>query len=246
MALFNITVERKKLKQTHVRLNALYQKIPSTVGCLENIKLENGCKGWCCEEQTPQVLYVEFLNSWEYVVSNFSQQQLRELFESCLSKYLYPQRYKGCVFYDKVNRICKQHNTRPYNCRIYGITPDDEFKPRFEKLKVLYPDLKYQCNLIKTENGEEVTKKNIDNWWLELKSIEMAIGVQAKNIHDNVGGTYRTYHDYMLLYILGEEGLEYLTYYRMNGSGEEKDKIIKQTSDNFIKFLQVKINEKHA
>jgi hypothetical protein len=128
---------------------------------------------WCCALQTPQVLYCEFLHTWQYIIRNFTHLQISSLVEKCLRKYLYDNSEKACVFFDKDNKICSQHESRPYNCRIYGITPDEEFVPRYEKLKVIYPDIKPQCNLVSTVNGEAVSKKDIDNWWIELRSIEL-------------------------------------------------------------------------
>lgn len=238
MSLYNATKDKKKLKEAQKRLHILYAKIPETRGCLENINKENGCKAWCCEEQTPQVLYVEFLNSWTYILKNFTTHQISALIESCLKKYLFAQENSACVFFDKNSRICAQHDSRPYNCRIYGITPDEEFKPRFERLRVIYPHIKNQCNLVETKSGEVVTKKDIDNWWAENKSIEMSIGIKNDTVHDSVGGSYRTYHDHILLHILGEEGLEYLTYYRLNGTNDEKDIVIAKTVENFIKYMK--------
>ena len=66
----------------------------------------------------------------------------------------------------------------------------------------------------------------------------MSIGIKNDTVHDSVGGSYRTYHDHILLHILGEEGLEYLTYYRLNGTKDEKDILIAKTVENFIKYMK--------
>lgn len=224
-------IPAKKIKQAKISLNVLYNKIPNTKGCLENIAKpheQGGCGAWCCRLQTPQVLYSEFLNTWNYIVSSFSDLDFESLLERCLRKYLYPNDDKGCVFLNKETNKCSQHETRPFNCRIYGITPEEEFKPRYERLKVIYPDIKEQCNLVSTTDGRNVTKKDIDNWWLELKSIEIRMGIKNDLINDSFGGSYRTYHDHVLIHILGEQNLSNLSNIRMNGSKLDKERTIQK------------------
>jgi len=238
--MYGVTDQKKKLEEAKKKLVILYDKIPATKGCMENINKDasqGGCAAWCCNYQTPQVLYSEFLNTWDHIRRNFSNAQFMSLIEKCLRKYLFENTEKSCIFFDKSNRICTQHESRPYNCRIYGITPDEEFQPRFERLKVLYPDIRQQCNLVSTVNGEAVTKKDIDNWWLELKSIEMSIGIKQEFITDDSFGSYRTYHDHILLHILGETGLEYLTYMRVSSTPTEKEQAIKNTLKSLKNFL---------
>ena len=244
--MYGVNKQSKKVKEANHRLEVLYAKIPATQGCLDNINKpqnQGGCNAWCCREQSPQVLYAEFLHSWTHVLDSFEYSKFELLVERCLRRFLFAE--KGCVYFDAEKNICQQHQTRPYNCRIYGITPDDEFKPRFERLKVLYPDIKYQCNLIKTENDIEVTKKNIDNWWLELKSIEMSIGVKNNLITDEYYGSYRTYHDHILLELLGEEGVEYLSYVKMSANQEEKERVLSTTLKGLSIFFN-RQNEKQS
>lgn len=236
--MYNITTDKKKLNIANKSLRVLYSKMPATKGCIENINKQNGCNAWCCDVQTPQVLYVEFLHTWKYMIENFTYDQFVEIVQNALNKYLFAEKNEACIFFDRSSRMCKQHDTRPYNCRIYGITPDEEFRPRYEKLKVIYPNIKYQCSLVQTVDNKAVTKKNIDDWWLELKSIELYIGVRQDLINDADGGTYRTLHDHMLLHILGEEGMEYLSFYRENGSDHEKSDIIHNLSKKLDAFFK--------
>lgn len=232
------SITNKKLNEANKRLSVLYSKIPETKGCLENIYAEhNPCKAWCCELQNPQVLYVEFLNAWNYILQNYANDDILNIIKLCLEKYLSESNIKGCIFFNTDRRLCTIHDQRPYNCRIYGITPDEEFKPRYEKLKVIYPHIKYQCSLVKTKDESTVTKKNIDNWWLELKSIEMSAGIKHDDIHDDIGGSYRTFYDHILLHLLGEEGMEYLTHVRLNFTADEKLKAIDNSLIHIRKFL---------
>ncbi|MHA1470677.1 MAG: hypothetical protein ACTSSP_08985, partial [Candidatus Asgardarchaeia archaeon] len=60
----------RKTKKAFSRLNRIYDIIPETEGCLDNIEKEGGCGAWCCKIQTPQLLYSEFLFIWEYLSKN--------------------------------------------------------------------------------------------------------------------------------------------------------------------------------
>ena len=238
--MYGATTQKSKLNLAKEQLVILYDKTPATKGCMENINkdvAEGGCAAWCCTYQTPQVLYIEFLHTWDFVVRNFPFAQITNLVERCLRKYLFDNADKSCVFFYKSNKLCQQHETRPLNCRIYAITPDEEFIPRYERLKVIYPDIRPQCNLVSTVSGEIVSKKNIDDWWLQLKSIEMSIGIKKEFITDESHGSYRTYHDHLLLHILGETGLEYLSYMRISSTAIEKEQTIKNTLKAFSNYM---------
>jgi len=236
--MYGATNNNKKLKESRERLNYLYSKIPDTQGCLSNISKSDGCGAWCCKHQSPQVLYAEFLNSWKNIVSKWEDKSIQNLIEKCLRKYLFPNKNKSCVFIDMETNKCLQHETRPFNCRVYGITPEEEFKPRYERLKVIYPETRDQCNLVSTVDGSVVTTKNTNNWWLELNSIEMFIGIKKKDITDNPGGSYRTYHDHILVHIFGKEGMMKLSELREKGNNQEKEKTILNIMETMKSFKE--------
>lgn len=105
---------------------------------------------------------------------------------------------------------------RGYNCRTYSQVPDEEFKPRYERLKVLRPDMMYQCNLTKTVDRSILTKEIMNNVWNDLLAVERSIGIKQNDIHDDFGGSYRMYHDHILIELLGEEGMEQLSQLRLS------------------------------
>jgi len=226
------------------KLDYLYSKLPETKGCFENL---NKCKGKCCLYQNPQVFYVEFLNIWTYICKNWNIEDLLKIIELSVRTYVYNTPTKGCIFFDKEKYLCRIHNKRPFNCFFYGITPLEEFNKRYEKIKKLYknnPDAIFmeQCNLIKAySNGKEkiVSQEEIDNWWKELVEIEHYIGVKKKNINDEEEGSYRTFHDHILLKIMPHEVLIELEKIRMMKNINSKDIVIK----TFIKLLKENIEK---
>lgn len=191
-----------------------------------------------CKTQNPQVLYVEFLNAWKAITSTWKDQDIQDLIKRCLTKYLFPNQDKSCVFIDMQTNKCLQHGTRPFNCRVYGITPEEEFKPRYERLKVIYPETRNQCNLVSTVDGRVVTTKDTDNWWLELNAIEMGIGIKKETITDQPGGSYRTYHDHILVHLLGKDGMVQLSELRQKGNKQEKDTTISNIMEAMKKFKE--------
>lgn len=230
-----IRTDSKKPKKACSRLHTLYNKIPDTEGCMDNIdeeKTRQSCHGWCCACQSPQMLYSEFLNLWNNIISNWDADDIFDVIEKSLNNYVMGSTTKGCVFFDNDKKICKAHKKRPYNCRIYGITPDEDFAPRLKRMKEMYKDVvdavvKDQCHLVRTINNEEVTTKDIDKWWNELVEIERGMGIPKNNINDDMGGSYRTPHDHVLLYMLPDAIMQKLQEIRFIDNYDEKMDIVK-------------------
>jgi Fe-S-cluster containining protein len=226
----------RKPKNAFSKLHNLYNNIPDTVGCMDNIAKEGGCGGWCCECQSPQLLYSEFLNLWNSVMRDWDVEQICDVIEKSLQNYVMGSTTKGCVFFDKNTKMCRVHKKRPYNCRIYGITPEEEFKPRLERMKAVYKDvadaiIKDQCHLIKTADGKEVTTEDTDKWWMKLVEIERGIGIPKENVNDDMGGSYRTPHDHVLLYMLPDFIMQKLQEIRFIDNQIEKMEIVSKYMD---------------
>jgi Fe-S-cluster containining protein len=218
---------KEKKSITFRRLNRVYNKIPATKGCMENINKEGGCNAWCCRLMTPQVLYSEFLNAWQHTISNFSLAEIIEVIEKAIRNYVAGNVIKGCIYFDTENNLCSIHERRPYNCRVYGITPKEEFKKRFEDTKKQFEDvpdadIREQCNLISTLSGKKVKTQDTDRWWRSLNKIEKTMGIPQEKINDDIGGSYRTYHDHVLLEIMPQDVLLELQKVRLMEDQEEK------------------------
>jgi Fe-S-cluster containining protein len=228
MDITNITQkDDKELEKLRTKLSGLYDRIPDTVGCMENINREGGCGAWCCQSQSPQVLYSEFCNAWRYINKHWSKQEVLELVLRAVRNYLSNKFAKGCVFWSQETKLCQIHDARPLACRVYGVMPDEEWKPKYERLKVLYPDeVREQCGLIKTEDGKPVTKAQTDVWWKLLTDIEASQGIARNRMHDGPSGTYRTFHDHIVLSLYDRKILTILSEMRLNASEEAKEKFI--------------------
>ena len=239
-----------KVKEGIDKINEIYSEIPATTGCLKYIEMpkeEGGCGGKCCLHQNPSVLYIEFMNTWKYVMSNFSMDEILGLIERSLRTYLNDAPTKGCVFFDRDKKVCTQHETRPYNCRMYSQIPDEEFKPRYEALKVLQEKdfrtvVMPQCDLTETV-GDKPTKEQSDEWWERMKKIENDCGIPENQITDDQNGTYRTFHDHIILHVFPDWALEDLTKMKLHGSFQDKNLAVLQTMSWLKGTMEQKTDE---
>ncbi len=240
---------RNKYDRAFNKLRDVYSQIPKTEGCLEQINKEGGCGGICCKVQTPQVLYVEFLHSWNSIIKNWSAQDIIVLARKCLTTYLSNVPTKGCVFWEEDTKQCKQHSTRCYNCRLYSIVPKEEFQKQYDKIKELLKDqvlavVREQCDKVKTVNKPRPTESDTKEWWESLIKIEKSIGVEEKQINDRSGGSYRTYHDHVLMHLFDDKMLSNLTVIRVNGDAAEKELAVKKLTEYFREYLYNSVQSK--
>lgn len=246
---YGVKQDSKKFGEARDTLDWLYHSMPETKGCKEHIgkpKEQGGCGAWCCETQNPSLWYVEFLNTWNYVVHNWTDDEVVRLIERALRTYIFASNTKGCVFWDRDSKLCMQHETRPYNCRTYGIEPQEEFNARLVKLKVLYPDAREQCNLVSTVDGRPVTPKQTKKWWTRLRSVEAGIGVKMSDMHDGVGGSYRTYHDHILLHLFDDNLMSHLYEIRIGGDPMQKESCIRNVLQTMRDYAAQKAEERKA
>ncbi len=236
---------RGKLQKVFSKLNNVYNAIPETKGCLDNIEKEGGCRAWCCKVQTPQFLYSEFLFLWNFISKNWVDDEICDLFEKCMLSAINEIPSKGCVLFDNKTNMCRVHSVRPYNCRIYGITPDEEFNPRYERLKeeyktILGATIKPQCELVSTVDDSKITTQDTMNLWIRLVGCDRFIGIPAKLITDEFGGSYRTPHDHILLYNMPENVLNGLAGIKMYNDPFEKIRAVSELMSHIRNFYKGK------
>ena len=182
-----------------------------------------------CKTQNPSMYYVEFLQVFKTVGDNWSNKQKKELILRAVRNYLDNSLSKGCVFYDGG---CTIYSDRPLACRLYGVISKENWDKRWETLKARQGDsfeAKPQCTLVSSDR--EITPDLESKWFLHVRKSEERIGIPPEVIdrHDLGGGSYRTFHDHLLLEFFGEELLAALTEARMTEStNEEIDLLIEE------------------
>ncbi|MFA5599048.1 MAG: hypothetical protein WDA06_00490 [Phenylobacterium sp.] len=226
-------------------LEKIYASIPDTTGCMENICKENGCGAICCKCNSPQVLLVEFNYVWKFALPELTRDQVIKIIESSFRNYLSKDLIKTCVFWDFETKHCLIHKYRSFNCRTYGIIPEEEFSKRAEKLKanpgfIYGPKYVEQCKLVSIKGDQEFTKDDIDVLWKKMEKLEQRTGVPFNKIHDGADGSYRTYHDNVILRYLDDTLLSGLTIIKEYGDVFEKEEFIIKA----MSFVSKKIGEK--
>ena len=224
------------------KLNELYSQVPETAGCMQNIFEGAKCDARCCQFQNPQALYCEFTNIWKDMLKHYAIGEIVAVIQEALRNYLSDKPTKGCIFFSKETKICRCHKVRPLACREYGIAPPEEFQSRYDKLKDKYKDNKDavimpQCDLIKTVDGSIVTKELSDDWFAKLIEIEKGIGVPENEINDDFGGTYRTLHDHIMIYLFSENRLEAFSIARVSASPQAKEAMVQDIIGGIVRAI---------
>jgi Fe-S-cluster containining protein len=239
-------LQKQKLGDMLGVLNLYYSDLPETKGCMENLEQ---CKGWCCRDQCPSLFLIEFLNIWGYIVKVWSIEEILDLIEKCVRTYVYNKPTKGCVFFNEKTYLCNIHKKRPMNCYFYGITPEEEFNKRYEKLKERFKNdpeaiIKKQCDLVTAYNkeGEEIefSQETMDIFFQKLMEVEGEIGVKEEDMNDDIGGTYRTPHDHVLLRIIPDDIMLEFQKVRLMKNKEEKEIVINKFMELFKNNIKVK------
>ena len=101
------------------------------------------------------------------------------------------------------------------------------------RLKKEYKDIvgaviKPQCELVLTVDDRDITIEDTNRWWEQLKKVERSIGISKKLMTDEIGGTYRTPHDHILLYNMPENVLNAIAGIKMYDDYTDKIVTIEQ------------------
>jgi Fe-S-cluster containining protein len=233
---YNIDLTSSNLEGPIVALNVLYNGMPATSGCEKCEEINGDDARWCCRTQSPSMYYVEFLQVLKAIGDNWDEEKKTEVVLRAVRNYLDNSLSKGCVFYDNE---CTIYSDRPFACRMYGVISKENWDKRWETLKNRQGDqfeARPQCDLVTSE--EEITPEMEAKWFLHTRKSEERIGIAPEiiNRHDLGGGSYRTFHDHLLLEFFGENLLSALTQARMTDSTPEE-------IDLLIEELRKQLNE---
>lgn len=225
---YGVNTSETNISAPLVSLHILYEGMPETTGCEKCHEINGDDAIWCCRTQSPSMFYAEFLFIWREV-QQWDKDKRFELVLRAIRNYLSNRHDKGCMFYDNE---CLVYSCRPFVCRMYGVIPTDNWNKRWESLKVRQGpsfEAKPQCDLVDVKDGQTISCEQEDKWFNHTKEVESRIGVPNKAIqmHDEPGGSYRTFHDHLLVEIFPVDFLHMLTQVRMtNPSKDEIDKTI--------------------
>ena len=230
---YGVDVREDNIIGPLARLKILYDEMPATSGC-EKCREKNGENAfWCCLSQSPSMYYIEFLYVWREV-QKWSKTNRANLVLRCIRNYLSNSLSKGCVMHEGK---CLCYSQRPYMCKLYGVIHKTSWDKRWTDLRERQKDkfeAKDQCPLVIIdqegyEGKEGIKPEDEDNWFKQISRCEERIGVQPRelSLHDQSGGSYRTFHDHILIELFEPAFLERLTKVRFsNPTAEDVDKTI--------------------
>jgi Fe-S-cluster containining protein len=221
---------RKKSKKfqfnTEKRIVPLKEKLQQIYS--ETVNLEATCKGVCecCKTAMPQMNFSEFSQIINEVWDTTSRDGKIELI--CMSvEYFFRNQFekwglsslvKPCLLLTNDGK-CSRYDSRPLCCRLYGLWPEDVYNKRVDRFNKAYEGLltrdelplNKQCpNVKRKDETVALTKEVIDSLFVQLDSLDKKIG-NFTDVQIEQKENYRTFHDFLLLKIFGEDWLVNLT-----------------------------------
>lgn len=219
---YGVDTRDNNIRAPLVSLKVLYDVLPKTTGCEQCPSVNGDNRDWCCKRLNPSMYYAEFLYAWKEA-QTWGKQRRLQLIIRAIRNYINNSLTKGCIFYTDT---CNIYNKRPLTCRTYGVIPQDEWNDRIEMSKKRFGD-NYsppsQCNLVKTQDGSLVTKEMDNKWFAHTAKCEKRIGVSSTVIknHDGDIGSYRTFHDHLLVELFENDFLNMLTAVKLNNPTQD-------------------------
>jgi len=208
----------------------------------DTVSLDTTCSGRCecCKVAMPQMNYCEFtqlINEiWE------STDRARKIDLICTSiEYFFRNEFekwgmdtlvKPCMLLTEDGK-CGHYESRPLSCRLYGIWPEKAYNERVDKFEKAYEGLlkreelplNTQCPFVtRVDESKELTIEVINDLYEQLDKIDEKIG-DFSALQISQKENYRTFHDWLLLKIFGEQWLSNLTTFML---AADKDMLIEQ------------------
>lgn len=200
------------------------------------------CKCQCCQVAMPQINYSEFvqiattmwdsadndskirflITSWEY------------FFRSEFEKWGISTLIKPCMFLGE-DGLCTIYDNRPLSCRMFGLWPDDVYEERVKRFEASYAEyglsredipLSKQCGEVKRKNVDlELTEEIIDRLYAKLDNLDKSVG-DFTELQIEQKENYRTFHDWLLLKVFGDDWLSDMTAFMLAASREVMEEMV--------------------
>jgi Fe-S-cluster containining protein len=212
-----------------VSLKDKLQEIYSTVD------LNTTCPGHCvcCSIACPQMNHSEFLA----IVDNLFRRETRVdrvgILKTSIRYFFSKSLVKPCPLL--VDGKCSEYEQRPLPCRLYGLWPEEMYEARVEGFsktsgipKEQIP-LNTQCKFVRRKNPDlpPVTKEEIEEMYAALNTLDMNVGgfneMQTKKRYNQ-----RTWHDWFMVTVFGEERLSIFTTFLLAAEEEEVEDFVNQ------------------
>lgn len=245
-----LNIKKEKRSNLKERLQKIYDSVDlSTTGCDINI-----CKCACCRVAMPQMNYSEFVqlatdlwnNSDRSKKINIICKSIEYFFRNEYKKWEMDSLIKPCQFVGEDGK-CQVYDSRPLSCRAYALWPEEEYSRRVDKFEEAYSrygltrddlPLSVQCKMVKRSDGSsELSMEELDILFGSLDALDKKVG-SFSNLQISSKENYRTFHDWILLKIFGEDWLSMLTTFMMSANREQMEdqviqlrKVVEETLD---------------
>jgi Fe-S-cluster containining protein len=176
----------------------------------------------------PQINYSEFVQIATRVWKEKSHAEILDIICTSL-EYFFRYDYgkwgqdalvKPCMLLNE-DGMCTVYEDRPLSCRMYGIWPEDMYNERVDKFAESYKEkyglkreelpLAKQCPLVTRKSEDSpLTREVIEGLYKQLDELDKTTG-DFSDVQVRQKENYRTFHDWLLLKILGEDWLSQLT-----------------------------------
>ena len=216
-----------------VILQNIYNEVNLETTCNHNI-----C---CCKTSMPMMNYVEFIQivtelwkKWDKPEDhqkklNLLITSLEYFFRYDYEKWGMESLVKPCMLLDKETKLCTAYSDRPLSCRMYGLWPKEDYELRVGKFEKAYAKyglkredlpLSTQCPFVKrVDDSVPLTTEVINGIFEKLDKLDEKMG-NFSSLQVKQKENYRTFHDWLLLKVVGEDMLVKLTTFAMAASKE--------------------------
>jgi len=240
--------KKEKIKKKRTDLRSVLQSIYH-----DTVDLSTTCNHncSCCNVAMPQINYSEFVQIATNVWKNKSPEKIIDVICTSLefffryeySKWGKDSLIKPCMFIDDKG-MCSIYEDRPLNCRLYGLWPEEDYEARVQKFAKAYEKyglkredlpLNRQCPLVnRVDDTKELTSEVISGLFTQLDDLDEKTGHFSK-AQIRQRENYRTFHDWLLLKILGEDWLSQLTTFILAAD--------RQTMESQLESLKVVVRD---
>jgi len=221
-----------------------------------SVNLETTCDGRCecCKVAMPQVNYCEFLQLMYEAWNNETRggkidlicKSIEYFMHNEFEKFKMKTLIKPCMLLTEEGQ-CRYYESRPLNCRLYGLWPEDTYNERVDKFTKAYEGLlerseiplNTQCPYVKRKDeSEPLTMDVINGLFAKLDSLDTLTKKFTDNQIQNKEN-YRAFHDWLLWTIFGEDWLSTMTSFVLAADADAIDDLIEQVKkavrDKFAK-----------
>ena len=242
--------KKKTNKKSVKRMVSLKEKLKAIYN---SVNLNTTCEGRCecCKVAMPQMNYCEFTQLVNEVWDKEPEQAKKQMIKTSVRYFFYNDfekfemktLIKPCQLLSMDGK-CRYYSSRPLSCRMYGLWPDDLYEKRVDKFEKAYEGLlkreeiplNKQCPYVKRVDDEEpLTEEIIEDMFAKLDKLDAQMQkftpAQLENREN-----YRTFHDWLLWSVLGEDRLVMLSTYALSADPELIEEFIEELSKEISKI----------